>query len=83
MNQLSEMTMYYLQVKGGIFANDNHRVHLADLASAREEAIFALRVVIAKEVLEGMVPRQPYINITDELGQHLAAVSFHDAIEII
>jgi hypothetical protein len=76
------MPLYFFHVGSSTTAMDREGLDYPDIAAAREEALEALREIIADEVKSGSVPKYENIAISDEAGECVATVTFNDAIEI-
>lgn len=67
--------------KGQDLLPDVEGTDLPDLAAARADAVTSLQQLAAERAHGGAISDLQAIEITDEAGQVLATVSFHDALK--
>lgn len=78
------MSLYYFNVRNGIgLVEDEEGCELASLEQARAEAVRGARSIIADEVLQGKLDLSGSIEVLDEAGELLFALSFGEAVTIV
>jgi Domain of unknown function (DUF6894) len=77
------MPLYHFNLLNGSgLIPDEEGRELPDLETARAEGIRGARSIIAEEVLDGHVDLSSRLEITDEAGNILIAISFADTVEV-
>jgi len=77
------MTLYRFNLYNGIgFVADEEGRELPDVAAARDEALKAVRGIIADEVLQGRLDLNGRIEVMDGEGPPVITLAFAEAVEI-
>ena len=76
------MPRFYFHLHNDIEAPDEEGLELPDLEAARSEAIRTGRELVAEAVRNGQVNLSHWIEIQDESGAQVLAVSFGDTVKI-
>lgn len=75
------MPHYFFHVRGGpVEADDEEGCELPDAAAAERYAVGAARELLAAAVLEGRLPLEERIDVTDASGRRLLSLSFGEAV---
>lgn len=75
------MPRYFFHVRGGpVEADDEEGSELPDAAAAERYAISAARELLAAAVIEGRLPLDERIEVSDASGRRLLSLSFGDAV---
>jgi hypothetical protein len=73
---------YYFHLHNDIEAWDEEGRELPDLDSATAEGMRAARDLVAEGARQGRITLSHWIEIGDDQGARLAAISFGEAVEI-
>jgi hypothetical protein len=73
---------YYFNVYDDVIANDIEGVELPNEAAARLQALLGARDLIAEQVRHGYFIRSHWIDVVDDQGAVLFAITFGDAVDV-
>ena len=76
------MPRYFFHVYDDIIAQDEEGLELPDLAAARLNALIGARDLITEQVRHGYIVLSHWIDVVDEQGEKVLAVTFRDAVDI-
>ena len=76
------MPRYYFNVYDDVIANDIEGVELPNEAAARLQALLGARDLIAEQVRHGYFIRSHWIDVVDDQGAVLFAITFGDAVDV-
>ena len=76
------MPRYYFNVYDDVIANDIEGVELPNEAAARLQALLGARDLIAEQVRHGYFMRSHWIDVVDDQGAVLFAITFGDAVDV-
>jgi len=76
------MPRYYFHLYNNITVRDEEGMVLPDMSLAVAEAVRSVRSLASAEVTEGRLRLSDRIEIADERGVVLTAVTFKDAIKV-
>jgi hypothetical protein len=73
---------YFFHVYDDVIAQDEEGLELPNPAAARLNALIGARDLITEQVRHGYIVLSHWIDVVDEQGEKVLAVTFRDAIEI-
>lgn len=76
------MPRYYLNLYNDVVTCDEEGVELADLESARDEAIRNIRDLMKEDLDKGRIALDHRIEIADEFGRILGTVTYREAVTL-
>ena len=76
------MPRYFFNVYDDVIAPDEEGLELPNEAAARLKALIGARDIAAEQVKHGYLVRSHWIDVADQHGEVLFAVTFGDAVEI-
>jgi hypothetical protein len=77
------MPRFYFHLVEEAIVQDNEGADLPDEAAARQRALASARDVVAEDARNGLLNLLPRIDVTDEEGNLVFSLGFHEAFTII
>ena len=75
------MPRFYFHLHNDVEARDEEGQELADVESARAEALRGARELLAEAVRSGRVDLSHWIEVEDEAGERILTLRFGDSVD--